>query len=67
MELPGIVLFTPNKVYFFLGADEIGSKGECEWYMLLELLFPTYMSTTDYDVDAPRMISEPHATEHSSK
>ena len=37
----------PDKVYFFLGANEIGSMGECECYMLLELLFPTYTSTTD--------------------
>ena len=57
----------PNKVYFFLGADEVDSKGECEWYISLELLVPAYMSTIDYDDDAAKMISEPHATEHNSK
>ena len=32
----------PNRVYFFLGAQEIDSEGEYEWYMFLDLLFPTH-------------------------
>ena len=28
----------PNRIYFFLGAEEIDSEGEDEWYNLIILL-----------------------------
>ena len=37
----------PNRVYFFLGAEEIDSEGECEWYMFLDLLFPQLSDRRD--------------------
>ena len=36
--LPGHFSILPNRLYWLLGADAIGSQGEHEWYTLLELL-----------------------------
>ena len=30
----------PNRLYFFLDAQESDSEGECEWYNLRDILFP---------------------------
>jgi hypothetical protein len=37
----------PNRIYFFFGANQQDSEGEEEWYMLLDLLFPTYSSNEE--------------------
>ena len=30
----------PNRLYFFLGAQQSDSEGECEWDDLKDILFP---------------------------
>ena len=61
-------------MYFFLGAQEIDSEGEYEWYMFLDLLFPThspleigawYIERFDDDA-AMMMCSFPHSKVPSS-